>query len=111
MLHPLRKPHLIQKQLSVLLYLLQYLLFIALEIRSFLRQKLFGKRHILQCRILRKKMKRLKDHTEMQPFPPQIPLPFLQRSRGVEQCLTLYRDGSGIRKLQEIQAAQKRRLS
>ena len=101
---PVGKPHLIKKLHGVLTDLLLLLLFV---LPLVFQQKLRSQHHILQCRILRKQVERLKHHAEVEPLLPDFLVTCLFMASRIKKSFPSHLNGSAIRRLQEVQAAKK----
>ena len=106
-----REPDGIQQFFSVLADLIENLLFVCLEVRPLLRQQFAGQGHVLESGVLRKKIERLEDQTEMQPFPSQFCTARRVLVFTVKDDFAVHADLPAVRRFQEVETAQQSGLS
>ena len=104
MVHPLSKPHSVQKLLSMLINTCKDCFFILFKLRRLLCQKALCQSDILKCCVLWKKIKLLKHHTKMQPLFAKLRVFILARFGSIKKSLTIYNNLTTVRSLKEVKA-------
>ena len=111
MRHLVRKAHLLEQRLRLLLDLGADALLVWLVIRALPGEELPGQHHVLQRRVLREEVEVLEHQAEVQPLPADFTLARGARIGRVKENLIAHQDAAAVGPLQEIEAAQQRRLA
>ena len=105
---PVGKPHLGQQFPSMCFQLVVDLLAVLLVVRAFFRQQFARQHHILQRRILRKKVEILEYQSEVQPLFAQHGLALGAGIVRAPQRFARHGDRARVGSLQKVQTAQQR---